>query len=151
MTTNIHARTQIRNKVAEILKGNTSVGDNVFGSRVQPISNPELPALLVYTKQENVTEQSISYPRTQQRRLSLTVEGYVKTQDKIDDEIDKIALEVEQLIAVDPSLGNLVKDTVLDTTQTVVSNNEAENPIAVIVLNYAIAYTVKENSPNIIH
>ena len=58
--TKIHARTQIRNKIAEILKGNTSVGDNVFGSRVQPISNPELPALLVYTKQENVTEQSIS-------------------------------------------------------------------------------------------
>ena len=55
-------------------------------------------------------------PRTQQRTLQLVIEGYVKARGDIDAEADALALEVEQIIGADPTLGGLVKDATLDTT-----------------------------------
>jgi len=146
-----HARTQIRQAVIALLKGNTSAGNNVFEARVYPIDDPKLPALLVYTKLETLGEQSMSRPRTQQRELRLSIEVYVKAQSKIsgrkvDEDTDALALEIEQLIAADVTLGGLVKDIVLDTTETQFSD-DGERPVAVAVMNYAILYTVKEHQP----
>lgn len=141
-----HARTQIRNAVTTLLKGNTSAGNNVFEARVYPIDDPKLPALLVYTKLETLGEQSMSRPRTQQRELRLSIEIYVKARGKLDEDTDALALEIEQLIAADVTLGGLVKDMVLDTTETQFSD-DGERPVAVAVMNYAVLYTVKEHQP----
>jgi hypothetical protein len=141
-----HARTQIRNAVTALLKGNTTAGNNVYEARVYPINDPKLPALLVYTKQETVGEQSMSRPRTQQRELFVTVEAYVKARGNVDEAADTLAMEIEQLIAIDPTLGGLVKDTALDTTETQFSD-EGEKPIAVAILAFSVLYTVKEHEP----
>lgn len=141
-----HARTQIRQAVIALLKGNTGAGNNVFEARVYPIDDPKLPALLVYTKLETLGEQSMSRPRTQQRELRLSIEVYVKARGKVDEDTDALALEIEQLIAADITLGGLVKDMVLDTTETQFSD-DGERPVAVAVMNYAILYTVKEHQP----
>lgn len=141
-----HARTIIRQAVIALLKGNTSAGNNVFEARVYPIDDPKLPALLVYTKLETLGEQSMSRPRTQQRELRLSIEVYVKARGKVDEDTDALALEIEQLIAADVTLGGLVKDMVLDTTETQFSD-DGERPVAVAVMNYAILYTVKEHQP----
>ena len=144
-----HARTQIRQAVLALLTGSTTAGSNVFEARVYPIDEPKLPALLVYTKQETVGEQSMSRPRTQHRELMVTVEAYVKARGNIDQDTDTLALEVEQLIAADPTLGGLVKDTALDTTETQFSD-DGEKPIAVAVLTFSVLYTVKETTPDIL-
>lgn len=141
-----HARTQIRNAVTTLLKGNTTAGNNVYEARVYPINDPKLPALLIYTKQETVGEQSMSRPRTQQRELFVTVEAYVKARGNVDEDTDNLAMEIEQLIAADPSLGGLVKDTALDTTETQFSD-DGERPIAVAILTFSVLYTVKEHEP----
>lgn len=141
-----HARTQIRQAVVTLLKGNTSAGNNVFEARVYALDDPKLPALLVYTKQETVGEQTIGYPRTQQRELQLTVEAYVKARGKVDEDTDTLALEIEQLIAADPSLGGLVRDIALDTTETQFSD-DGEKPVAVAILTFSVLYTVKEHEP----
>src|SRR5690606_13562113 len=140
------ARTQIRQAVIALLKGNTSAGNNVFEARVYPINDPKLPALLVYTKLETLGEQSMSRPRTQQRELRLSIEVYVKARGKVDEDTDALALEIEHLIAADVTLGGLVKDMVLDTTETQFSD-DGERPVAVAFINYAILYTVKEHQP----
>ncbi len=141
-----HARTQIRQAVIALLKGNTSAGNNVFEARVYPIDDLKLPALLVYTKLETLGEQSMSRPRTQQRELRLSIEVYVKAQGKVDEDTDALALEIEQLIAANVTLDGLAKDMVLDTTETQFSD-DGERPVAVAVMNYAILYTVKEHQP----
>ena len=141
-----HACTQIGQAVATMLKNNASAGANVFEARAYALDDPKLPALLVYTKQETVGQTSMSYPRTQQRELQMSIEAYVKARGKVDDDTDTLALEIEQLIAADPTLGELVRDVVLDTTETLISD-EGEKPIAVAVLNYAVLYTVKEHEP----
>lgn len=141
-----HARTQIRNAVTTLLKGNTTAGNNVYEARVYPINDPKLPALLVYTKQETVGEQSMSRPRTQQRELIVSVEAYVKARGNVDEETDTLAMEIEQLIAADPTIGGLVKDTALDTTETQFSD-DGEKPVAVAILNFSVLYVVKEHEP----
>ena len=141
-----HARTQIRNAVTALLKGNTTAGNNVFEARVYPINDPKLPALLIYTKQETVGDQSMSRPRTQQRELFVTIEAYVKARGNVDEDTDNLALEIEQLIAADPTLGGLVKDISLDTTDTQFSD-DGERPVAVAILTFSVLYTVKEHEP----
>lgn len=141
-----HARTQIRNAVTTLLKDNTTAGNNVYEARVYPLNDPKLPALLIYTKQETVGEQSMSRPRTQQRELFVTVEAYVKARGNVDEDTDNLAMEIEQLIAADPTLGGLVKDTALDTTETQFSD-DGEKPVAVVILTFSVLYTVKEHEP----
>lgn len=141
-----HARTQIRQAVVALLNGNTEAGNRVFSSRVHPLDDAKLPALLVYTPQENIGERSMQRPRTQQRPLQLAVEGYLKARGDIDAEADALALEVEQLIAADPTLAGLVKDISLESTATQLSG-EGEKPVAVITLTFAVLYCVKENAP----
>ena len=141
-----HARTQIRNAVTTLLKGNTAAGNHVYEARVYPINEPKLPALLIYTKQETVGEQSMSRPRTQQRELFVTIEAYVKGRGNVDEDTDNLAMEIEQLIAADPTLGGLVKDITLETTDTQLYD-EGEKPVAVAVLTLSTLYAVKENAP----
>ena len=141
-----HVRTQIRQAVVALLNGNTEAGTRVFSSRVHPLDDAKLPALLVYTPQENMGERSMQRPRTQQRQLQLAVEGYVKARGDIDAEADSLALEVEQLIGADPTLSGLVKDITLDSTSTQLSG-EGERPVAVITITFAALYCVKENAP----
>jgi hypothetical protein len=141
-----HARTQIRQAVVALLNGNTEAGNRVFSSRVHPLDDAKLPALLVYTPQENIGERSMQRPRTQARQLQLAMEGYLKARGDIDAEADALALEVEQLIAADPTLAGLVKDISLESTATQLSG-EGEKPVAVITLTFAVLYCVKENAP----
>lgn len=142
-----HARTQIRNAVTALLLNNTSAGDKVYESRIYPLDDPKLPAILVYTKQESVNDQmSVSKPRTQHRELQLVIEVYVKANSNIDETADGLALEIEQIIGAAPSIGGLVKDTILNTTEIQYSD-EGEKPIAVIILTFAVLYAVKENTP----
>ncbi|MDA0307499.1 MAG: hypothetical protein O2832_02100 [Proteobacteria bacterium] len=142
-----HARTQIRNVVKALLLNNTSAGAKVYESRIYPLDDPKLPAILIYTKQESVGDQmSMSKPRTQHRELQLTIEVYVKANSTIDETADGLALEIEQIIGNDLSLGGLAKDTILSTTEIQYSD-EGEKPIAVITLTFAVLYAVKENAP----
>lgn len=144
-----HARTQIRNAVTALLFNNTSAGDKVYESRIYPLGNSKLPALLIYTKQEMVADHSMSRPRTQIRQLQLTVEAYIKAASNIDETADTLVLEVEQIIAANTTLGGLAKDVMLNNTD-IQFLDDGEKPIAVAVLTFTVNYTVKENAPELI-
>lgn len=141
-----HARTKIRNAVTALLTGNTSAGSRVYEARVYALDDAKLPALLVYTKQETVGERSISRPRTQQRELLVTIEAYVKARGNVDEIADTLALEIEQQIGAAPTLGGLVKDISLSSTETQFSD-DGEKPIAVTILTFSTAYAIKEHEP----
>lgn len=144
-----HARTQIRERVTTLLNGNTSAGNKVYESRIYPIDNNNLPAILIYTKQEQINEYSISKPRTQFRELNLVIEIYLKSENDIDSQVDSICLEIEKIISNDSTLNGLAKDVVLTNTDINFSD-EGEKPIVMANLNYNVTYTVKEHQPETI-
>ena len=59
-----HLRRQIREEVAvNLLTGLSTTGSNVFQSHVYPLENADLPALCVYTQEEEEEVDAMGNPR----------------------------------------------------------------------------------------
>ena len=96
-----HLRQQIRERFATQVTGLATTGSNVYQSRFYNLEAGELPAILIYTAQEEIEAVSIGSNRVLERTLSLAVECYVKGVTNADDTVDTIAKEVEVAIATD--------------------------------------------------
>lgn len=142
-----HARQTIREQVGTTLTGLSTTGSNVFQSRVYPLQESNLPALLIYTKEESSEAVVMGSNRVIERELTLAVEAYVKTNTNSDDTIDTIAEEVETAIGADSTLNNKAKDVFLVSTD-INYVGEGENPVAVATLNFLVSYCTDENDPS---
>jgi hypothetical protein len=143
-----HIRQQIREYFGSNLNGLSTTGSNVYESRVYPIENSKLPALVIYTKSETSEPIVIGTDRVMSRELSVVVEGYAKATSNFDDTIDTISKEVEEAIAADRTLGGLAKDTYLESTQ-IDFNAEGEKPLGFVSLTFISNYYVKEKNPDV--
>ena len=144
-----HARSQIRKYIISLLNDSTVAGSNVFEARIYGLDNIELPAILVFTNEENIQEYSIGHPRNLLRQLNVVIEIYAKASGNIDDVIDNLCMQIEQLLGSDNNLGGMVKDMILSSV-SVSHSAEAERPLATATLNYQIIYSTKEHQPEAI-
>ena len=143
-----HIRQQIREYFGTTLTGLTTTGSNVYESRVYPIENTKLPALIIYTKSETSEPIVIGTDRVMSRELSVVVEGYAKATSNFDDTIDTISKEVEEAIAADRTLDGLAKDTYLESTE-IEFNAEGEKPLGYVSLTFLTNYYVQETNPDV--
>ena len=143
-----HIRQQIRERAGTVLTGLTTTGSNVFQTRVYPLENTNLPALVIYTKDETSEPIVVSTNRLMSRELELIIEVYVKQTSNFDDEIDKICKEVEIAISADTTLNGLAKDCYLQST-SIEYNTEGEQPLSYAVLTFLTNYYVQENAPEV--
>ena len=143
-----HVRQQIREYFGTNLTGLTTTGSNVFESRVYPLDNTRLPALLIYTKSEASEPIVIGTDRVMSRELSVVVEGYAKATSNFDDTIDTISKDVEEAIAADRTLDGLAKDTYLESTE-IEFNAEGEKPLGYVSLTFLTNYYVQETNPDV--
>jgi len=143
-----HVRQQIREKIGTTLTGLTTTGSNVYQSRVYPLENINLPALIIYTKSETSEPIVIGTDRVISRELSVIVEGYVKATSNFDDTIDTISKEVEEAIAADRTLDGLAKDCYLESTE-IEFNGEGEKPLGYVSLTFLTNYYVQETNPDV--
>ena len=143
-----HIRQQIREYFGTTLTGLSTTGSNSYESRVYPIENSKLPALVIYTKSETSEPIVIGTDRVMSRELSVVVEGYAKATSNFDDTIDTISKEVEEAIAADRTLGGLAKDTYLESTE-IEFNSEGEKPLGFVSLTFISNYYVKEKNPDV--
>jgi len=105
-----HVRKQIRDAVVNAVTGLTTTGSNVFRNRVFPLETSKVPGLCVFTKSESVDFDTLHIPRSIMRTLDLGVEAYVVATSNYDNTLDTIAVEVEEALAADVTLGGLSKD-----------------------------------------
>ncbi len=143
-----HIRQQIRERAGTVLTGLTTTGSNVFETRVYPLENTNLPALVIYTKNETSEPIVISTNRLMSRELELIVEIYVKQTSNFDDQVDKICKEVEVAISADTTLNGLAKDCFLQSTE-IEYNTEGEQPLSYAVLTFLTNYYVQETAPDV--
>jgi hypothetical protein len=143
-----HVRQQIREKIGTTLTGLTTTGSNVYESRVYPLENINLPALVIYTKSETSEPIVIGTDRVMSRELSVIIEGYVKATSNFDDTIDTISKEVEEAIAADRTLDGLAKDCYLESTE-IEFNGEGEKPLGYVSLTFLTNYYVQETNPDV--
>ena len=143
-----HIRQQIREYIGTTLTGLSTTGSNVYESRVYPLENARLPALIIYTKSETSEPIVIGTDRVMSRELAVVVEGYAKATSDFDDTIDTISKEVEQAIAADRTLDGKAKDTYLESTE-IEFNGEGEKPLGYVSLTFLTNYYVKETNPDV--
>lgn len=141
-----HVRQQIREYFQSQLTNLTTTGSNIYSTRLYPLLNPKLPALLIYTQSESVSEQSFSKNRVQSRSLEVMVEGYVRALADFDDLIDTLSSEVETAILDDPTLGGLAINTEL-TSVVMNFSGEAEQPVGTVGLTFTVQYRTETGQP----
>ena len=142
-----HARQQIREAVTTLVTGLNSTGGNVFQSRVYRIQQSELPALLIYTTDEEVSRSSFSGGNELERVLGVRVEGFAQATANLDDTLDTIQSEVEE------ALGGELPAGVEDFYLTSASSNltgEGEKPIGTVAMDFLCRYRTSELNPETI-
>lgn len=142
-----HIRSVIRKAALDALDAAMTT-ENVISNRTYPLSADELPAVLVFTKSEESTVQTMSRPRRIERKCSLVVEGYVESSADIENEFDRIAVGIEETLFADATLKGLTKGLTLDTTETDVSDS-GERTIGLIRLTFTATYYTHEGTPSV--
>ena len=139
-----HVRKQIRDKVASILKSNVGlVKRRVYTTRVHPLNDTNLPAISVYTGSE--TSQRMNLGVTDViRQLALEIDVYVRETSKFDDDVDAIAVQVEEAMADNFTLDGLAKFVVLTSTQ-IQFDGDADQILGVAKLTYSVQYVTPIN------
>lgn len=140
-----HVRKLIRDDITTTLTGLTVTGSNVFQTRFYALGEAKLPALCIYTKNEDTSYETLRSPRTQMRTLSVSVEAYVKGTANLDDTLDEISVEIEEALATDLTRGGYAKDTRITSMQTEFSA-EGEQPIGVAIFTVEVIYATLENN-----
>ena len=139
-----HVRKQIRDAVITALTGLTTTGSNVFRSRIYPLESNKIPGLCVFSKSEATTFDTLTRPRSINRVLEIGVEAYVKATSDYDNTLDTIAVEVEEAIASDVTLGSLAKDTQVTSFEADFSG-EGEQPVSIGRFTVEVIYRTLEN------
>ena len=134
-----HVRRQIRDRVATLLSQNVSlVKRRVFTTRVHPFNEENLPAISVYTGAE-ASERMNAGVTDVIRDLTLDIDIYVRETSKFDDDVDAIAVQVEEAMAGDFTVNGLAKFSVLTSTE-IQFDGEADQILGIAKLTYSIRY-----------
>lgn len=138
---NVHKRKLIRNAAAAALLNKTTAADRVLTTRRYPWRPTQLPAIGVYTLEEDVDPESHkSAPRELQRFPRLAIEAVLRVEESnIDDQLDDIALAIEKAIAADDTLGGTASDCWLMKTEFDFGN-QGDQEIAVARLIFHVTY-----------
>lgn len=141
-----HLRRQIREAAAGALNGLTTTGANVFESRTHELQDAELPALRIYTNNEDLVIGSQGANRLLDRDLELVVEGCSKRTSNLDDELDAIILEVEVRIAANQGLAG-AKRIQLRRIE-IDMEGEAEKEVGVARMIFSVFYQAALATPD---
>ena len=125
-----------------MLTGLSTTGSNVFQSDVYPLENADLPALCIYTQDEEIEVGAMGDPRVCHSTMTLIVDGYAQTSSNLDDQLDQIGIEVQVAMAGDIDINNLVKDSYLSSVDISYSG-EGTSPIGIIRHNYSVLYRIR--------
>ena len=139
-----HVRQQIRDRIVSVLKSNVSlVKRRVFSSRVYALTENDLPAITVYTGSEVSSRLNMGL-NDLNRGLTLDVDIYVRSTSAFDNDVDAIAVQIEEAIAGDFTVNGLAKEAVLTGTEIQFSG-DAEQPVGVAKLTYSVRYVTSLN------
>ena len=134
----IHPRQEIREAVVALLKrAVVSTDGRVFPTREVPWRRTELPAIAVYALEESSQQKNLDGDL--ERDVIVAVQAVTQLGEGIDDALDALSLEIETVMAEDPTLGGTAMDSFLGGTEIAVDENTAR-PTGAIRLAYQIRY-----------
>lgn len=139
-----HVRKQLRDQVAVLVSTLTTYAVNVYKNRRYPVSESELPCLIVQTGDEEIEILTADYPAQQLRREQLIISVIASDNTGLDDMLDEICKDIEIALAGNVSLAGNFK---LDSTSGIEQNIIGEKPVGVVEMRFTAEIYTLENSP----
>lgn len=139
----MHYRRTIREALqALLIAAGTQAGANVYTGRARPILDILLrrqeSVISIYTSDESSARLADGF--RYERQLTVTVELAMGGSDDLDDMLDAFALEVEQAINGDPTLGGVLSsDLVLDATVSEIAAT-GQQLVGAVRMDYSATY-----------
>ena len=138
-----HVRKQIRDQFVTLLPaGVTLVSSRVFATRVYPLTQAKLPAITVTAGAETsglMTMGATMGVKSLDRTVEITVSIYENATASLDSAVDAIAVQVEEAIGADFTLGGIAKESVLTST-SIDFSGETEQPVGIATMTFAVRY-----------
>lgn len=134
----MHKRKQIRDSIVERLKGATHCGERVFSNRGRSFFANELPSITVYTESES--SAFLNSPETRLRRtLKLVIEAATIQQHHIDDELDELALQVEEALPNSQYFDGLIQTISLSQSEMGLAD-KGDKVMGSVRMTYEVEY-----------
>jgi signal transduction protein with GAF and PtsI domain len=138
-----HVRKQIRDQFVTLLTaGVPLVSSRVFATRVYPLTQAKLPAITVTAGAETsglMTMGATMGVKSLDRTVEITVSIYENATASLDSAVDAIAVQVEEAIGADFTLGGIAKESVLTST-SIDFSGETEQPVGIATMTFAVRY-----------
>ena len=147
---------QIRDALVNALKGLATTKQSVFPYRFYPAAKDDLPALLVYTDEEDLPEDE----RTRDKRgiikahhLEVRVEVMAKQTQDVEDKIALIYQEVITALEADPTLAGLLTGStsikyLRNTGNRKDIDEDGEQPAIAGIMTWQADYRTVEGTPD---
>ena len=126
----------------------TTTSTRVYGSRVYPMQDANLPGLRIFTRDESSRPLEMGATRTRERTLQLIVEACVKSNTGYSDTANLIAKEVETALDNDNTLGGLCK-SIEPIAYSEDLSGEEEHPIAIGRMTFEVVYHTQKGTPGV--
>lgn len=136
-----HIRTQIRDRVATLLAGVATV----YKSRVYPLAEGALPALLVYTNTESIDAETAAF-ETYERRIELVIDAVAQGTTDLDTALDDLIEGVEVALGADPTLSGTAL-MVMPTQFEISILKDGAQPIGRARLAYQVLTRTRSTDP----
>lgn len=150
-----HPRAQIRAAFIDRLTNATAAEERVFAGRLMPVEEPELPAIIVHTREpEKVVDRSpSSWSGFEERRCIVSVVRVAQSFENIDSDLDTMAAQVEAALQAWTIPGFESSDALLEDSD--MADPEFDGSLATSALTLRIAAeslaTVKNLTLTVIH
>lgn len=139
-----HARKQIRDALVKALKNQPTANDNVFTDRANALEAEEMPGIVIVTPAER---SLIEADTKQHREAQVKVYGFDRGEN-IEARLDQLALEVEEAIFADVTLGIGVKTIDLDGMEIAVEDGTER--VGSIEMTFTLLYRTERGAPGTI-
>ena len=138
--TDPHPRSLIRTAFVDRLRA--QIGPNVHAGRLMPIEEPQLPAIVVHTREpEKVTDRSPSgWDGFEERRCIVSVVCVAQDFDDIDTVLDTMAAQVEAALQSWTIPGFESSDPFLEDSDMADPEFEGSLATSALTLRYAVVY-----------
>lgn len=137
-----HPRKLIRQAAVAHLIDKTAAEERVFAGRLMPVEEPELPAIVVHTRDtERNTERSPSHWNGfEQRECILSIVCVAQSFVDIDDDLDDMADQVEAALQAWEIPGLEAAEVMLQDTSSQDPDFDGSLATGATVLRYAVTY-----------
>lgn len=132
----MHLRAEIKNALVGILKDKTIAGDRVYPAMYLPVRDTDLPAICIFIPEEDIEEDS---NLTDVRTAHVAIECLMEDSSP-EKEMDEFSKAVETLVAVDRTLGGIVKSCRLKKVK-IGEDESANRDLLAAAMIYDAVYT----------